>query len=117
MSRPLKEENPLECIIATRLQGADYQQFMSDFKTSGLSRSEYLRQAVVQRKTTIVAVDKKVSEDDRYKVFLLKKASNNANQLAHQANAAHQAGKISEGLYKEVLSNLDIFIRQMKANL
>lgn len=117
MARPLKEETPLEGIVSTRLQGQDYQEFITEFQKSGLSRSEYLRKAVLRRETTIVAVEKKTGDDQRQKIFLMKKSSNNLNQLAHQANAAHKSGKISEALYKEILSSLDIANRQMKAFL
>lgn len=117
MVRPLKEETPLEGIVSTRLQGQDYQEFISEFQKSGLSRSEYLRKAVLRRETTIIAVEKKTDDTQRQKVFLMKKSSNNLNQLAHQANTAFLAGKISEVLYKEVLSALDIQNRQLKALL
>ena len=117
MARPLKEETPLEGIISTRLQGQDYEEFISEFKKSGLSRSEYLRKAVLRRETTIVAVEKKTDDSQRQKVFLMKKSSNNLNQLAHQANTAFITGKINEALYKEILSALDIQNRQLKAFL
>lgn len=117
MARPLKEKTPLTGIFSTRLEGDDYKQVMAEIESSGLTRSEFLRQAAIRRQSTIVAVSKKTNDDQRYKIFLLKKASNNVNQLAHQANVAHKSGKISEALYLEMLSNLDIYMRQMKANI
>lgn len=93
MGRNCKGSSPANKSFAFRLE-SDVQTAMLEKKisSSGLSTSEFLRQLCVNEKTEIVPV----SPHKARAVFLLSKASNNLNQLAHQANSAHRAGKLDQ---------------------
>lgn len=69
------------------------------------NKSEFFRHAVQENKTEVIARPV-VTRDAKRAVFLLAKASNNLNQLAHRANADHLAGKVSEGTYNSIRDQL-----------
>lgn len=72
---------------------------------SGYTKSEFFRKAVQDNKTEII--EKPVAtRDAKRAVFLLAKASNNINQIAHRANAEQRAGKISEATFAAILNQL-----------
>lgn len=73
---------------------------------SGYTKSEFFRKAVQDNQTEIV--EKPVAtRDAKRAVFLLAKASNNLNQIAHRINAEHRAGKLSESTFARILDRLD----------
>jgi hypothetical protein len=58
----------------------------------------------------IAAASKLVaSSDAKRAVFLLQKASNNINQLAHRANAEHRSSKLSEDTFSAIIEQLRQF--------
>lgn len=69
------------------------------------NKSEFFRQAVQENKTEVIARPV-ATRDVKRAVFLLAKASNNLNQLAHRANSDHIAGKLSEGTFTSILNQL-----------
>lgn len=117
MPRPLKEAEKLSAQVTFRVQGKDAEEFLDKVKKSGLSRSEYGRRAVIRHETEIIAVEPKLSEPQRELLFVVKKASNNINQLAHKVNAAHLENRVDDKLYADTLSSLDMILRYLKATL
>lgn len=75
------------------------------------SLAAYLRECILRSQ---VVARPKPSADRKRMLFLMNKASNNINQLAHQVNAAHRSGVISEGTYLRVLFNLDALTAYIK---
>lgn len=84
---------------------------------SGLSESEFFRQAVIENKTVIqgAAPDRKrravrmkdtVPKDVKRAVFLLAQLGNNMNQLAHRLNLDAKAGKVTPATYAAILEEL-----------
>jgi hypothetical protein len=45
------------------------------------------------------------------------KTSNNLNQIAHRANAEHVRGELSEATYAQLLDQLQMISRYLKATL
>lgn len=93
MGRKCKGKSPVNRSFSFRLE--------NDFKTavlekkiskSGLTTSEFLRKLCEDEDVEIVAA----SPHKARAVFLLNKASNNLNQLAHRSNSAHKAGKLDQ---------------------
>ena len=73
---------------------------------SGLgNKSAFFRDAVQQNKTEVIAKPAAMADQKRA-IFLLQKASNNLNQLAHRANKQHKAGKLSEETFTLILNQL-----------
>lgn len=107
MARPQKEETEkLSKTIAFRLTEADYQAYHVKFKASGMTQSDFFREHVLTNTTTVVARPVQTSESKRA-VFLLQKASNNINQLAHRANADNLSGFLSDNTFSKILHQLD----------
>lgn len=72
---------------------------------SGYTKSEFFRKAVQDNQTEIIEKPA-ATRDAKRAVFLLAKASNNINQIAHRANAEHRAGRISEATFSAILDQL-----------
>jgi Bacterial mobilisation protein (MobC) len=72
---------------------------------SGLNKSAFFRAAVQENKTEVIAMPA-ASADQKRAIFLLQKASNNLNQLAHLANSQCLSGKLSEATFALISSQL-----------
>ena len=111
MARPEKSDaEKLTKTIAFRLTDGDYREYQKKFSASGLTQSEFFRLHVLSNTTQVIARPA-ASSDAKRAVFLLQKASNNLNQLAHRANAEHIAKKLSEGSFIAIIEQL----RQLNA--
>ncbi|MET3135220.1 hypothetical protein AAKU55_005528 [Oxalobacteraceae bacterium GrIS 1.11] len=101
--------------VSFRLTAADHAAYLVKVKESGFNHpSAFFRDAVLTNKTQIVARAKASPERGRL-VYLMNKASNNINQLAHRANADHLAGVVSEATYTRILAELEMLAHYMKA--
>lgn len=100
--------------VSFRLTRADKAAYLAKVEASGMKPSDFFRQCVLENKTQIVARAKASPERGRL-VYLFNKASNNINQLAHRANAAHLAGNASEETYTRILAELQMLAHYMKA--
>lgn len=117
MARPKKDESErLTKPVAFRLTEKDYVAYLQKFESSGLTQSEFFRECVLTNRTQIIA-KQKASSDKKRLLFIANKASNNINQLAHRANADHVAGTISQQTYIDVLQELQLLNRYLKATL
>ncbi|KWE97892.1 plasmid mobilization protein [Burkholderia ubonensis] len=111
-----KGDEELGKTISCRLTPSQTQVYMAKVRASGLTSSEFLREAVIGNRTTIVAKPK-ASIDRKRVLFVFNKTSNNLNQLAHRANADHVSGKLSEASYLKLLDQLQMISRYLKATL
>lgn len=102
--------------VAFRLTAADHAAYLAKVEASGLKPSEFFRECVLQNRTHVVARPKP-APDYRRLVYLVNKAGNNINQIAHRANTDHQAGRISEATYSAVLYELDALRRFLTATI
>ncbi|AXW60976.1 plasmid mobilization relaxosome protein MobC [Ralstonia pseudosolanacearum] len=107
MARPPKDESDkLTKTVAFRLTEGDYTTYRAKFGVSGMSQSEFFREHVLANTTQVIARPV-ASADTKRAVFLLQKASNNINQLAHRANSENLAGVLSEQTYSQILTQLE----------
>jgi hypothetical protein len=102
--------------IAFRLSETDRAVYLEKVKASGLTQSEFFRQAVLTNRTQIVARPK-ASTDRKRLLYVFNQTSNNLNQIAHRANAEHIRGKLSEVTYAQLLDQLQMISRYLKATL
>ncbi len=116
MARPKKHGAGLSKPVSFRLSEPDFLAYQEKVRASGLSASDFFRDAVLTNRTQIVARPKATADKHRA-LYLLNKAGNNINQLAHRANAAHQAGKLSEKTLEGILDNLELITRYLKATV
>lgn len=108
MARPEKPDaEKLQKSVAFRLTEGDFEMYKKKFGTSGLTQSEFFREHVLSNTTKVIAKPI-ATQDAKRAVFLLAKASNNINQLAHRANSAHRAGKIADSTYAAILDQLQL---------
>lgn len=98
----IKPSDRLSRKVHLRLTDGDYEQLAAKVTQSGLNQSEYMREAVLANRTTIVARPRKSAYRQRI-LFVASKASNNLNQIARQANSAHLSGKLSQALFAALL--------------
>lgn len=106
MARPVKsEDEKLKHTVAFRLTDGDFLRYKRKFTASGFNQSEFFREHVLSNTTKVVARPV-ASVDAKRAVFLLQKASNNVNQLAHRANSEYLTGQISEHTYVAILDQL-----------
>jgi hypothetical protein len=106
MARPTKDESEkLKKTVAFRITEGDFLAYQKKFGASGLSQSEFFREYVLTNTTQVISRPV-ASKDSKRAVFLLHKASNNINQLAHRANSENRAGFLDEGTFKSILEQL-----------
>jgi hypothetical protein len=106
MARPVKsDEEKLNHTVAFRLTDGDFLRYQRKFSASGFKQSEFFREHVLCNTTQVVARPV-ASVDTKRAVFLLQKASNNVNQLAHRANSEYLTGQVSEHTYLAILGQL-----------
>ena len=106
MARPVKsDDEKLNHTVAFRLTDGDFLRYKRKFSASGFKQSEFFREHVLCNTTQVVA-RAVASSDSRRAVFLLQKASNNLNQLAHRANSEYLKGQVSERTYVAILDQL-----------
>lgn len=114
MSKKKDDVEKLTKPVSFRLTAADHAAYLAKVEASGMKPSAFFRDAVLTNKTQIVARAKASPEQGRL-VYLMNKASNNINQLAHRANADHLAGVVSDVTYSRILAELHALANYMKA--
>ncbi|WP_412477847.1 plasmid mobilization protein [Azonexus sp. IMCC34839] len=116
MARPeLPEAEKLNKTVSFRLTDGDYAAYRAKFEASGLTQSDFFRRHVLNNTTQVVAQSSEIVASVQRSVFLLSKASNNLNQLAHRANSAHQSGKVDRALFEAIQSQLEQLNDHMQA--
>ncbi|WP_407655516.1 plasmid mobilization protein [Burkholderia alba] len=111
-----KSTRPLSKPISTRLDDAQMEVFADKVRASGMTPSEFLRDCVLTNRTQIVARPPASVERKRI-MFVVNKAGNNINQLAHIANSQKVAGKLSEATLVAILDELELVTQLLKAHL
>ena len=91
--------------ISFRVTEDVYTEFEHQCNTSNINKSELFRDYIAKNKVQVVARPA-MSRDAKRAVFLIQKASNNINQLAHRANAEHRAGVLSEQTFLDINTQL-----------
>ena len=102
--------------IAFRLSEVDRAAYLEKVTRSGLTQSEFFRQAVLTNRTQVIARPS-ASPERRRLLYIFNQASNNLNQIAHRANADHVSGNLSEATYEQVLEQMQLISRYLKATL
>ena len=106
MARPTKDDSEkLKKTVAFRITEGDFFAYQKKFGASGLTQSEFFREHVLSNTTQVIAQPVQ-SKDSKRAVFLLHKASNNINQLAHRANSENRAGFLNDGTFNAILEQL-----------
>ncbi|MDQ1835205.1 plasmid mobilization relaxosome protein MobC [Massilia scottii] len=106
MARPTKsDDKKLSKVISFRMQMDVFLEFAKQCSDANLTQSELHRDYVTKNRVEVIARPK-ASSDAKRAVFLLQKASNNLNQLAHRANADSMNNLVSEETYLAVLDQL-----------
>jgi len=102
--------------IAFRLSEADRATYLEKVTQSGLTQSEFFRRAVLTNRTQVIA--RTVASPDRRRLlYIFNKTSHNLNQIARLANTDHVNGKLSEATYEQLLDQLQMISRYLKATL
>lgn len=106
MARPTKNDvEKLSETISFRVNKRDFLDFEGKRHAAGMGKSKFYRDHVAHNTTQVIARPI-LSTDAKRAVFLLQKSSNNLNQLAHRANAAHCAGQLTEATFSVLVDQL-----------
>ena len=113
--RPAKDSK-FDKPIAFRLARADREAFLEKVRQSGLTQAAFFRECVLTNKTRVVA--RQAPNVDRKRVtFVVNKAGNNLNQIAHVLNAARLDNSATESTYLAALDTLESIELLLKAHL
>lgn len=97
-----------EIVISLRISVDDYSLFKNNIKKSGLSRSAFFRQVVLDKAPHIIISEKENSQPDNSRLmYHLSKTGNNINQLARQVNIAYQTGRVTDKTFRSVCAILE----------
>lgn len=106
MSRPVKpNEKKVTRPVSFRLTEQDYLVYEKKVAAAGVTKSQFFRDNVLSNRTLVVAKAPSPSTAQRA-VFLLAKASNNLNQLAHRAHLAHLSGILTAAEFASITGQL-----------
>lgn len=97
-----------------RLNKADDAVARANVTASGMTKSRFLREAVIANRTEIVALPA-TSKDKKQLIYVSNKASVNLHYLAHRASADHAAGIMDRQTYLDILDRLDDISANLKA--
>ncbi|MEC6816959.1 plasmid mobilization relaxosome protein MobC [Photobacterium toruni] len=98
--------------ISCRLTDAEKEEFDKKVNKSNLSQSGFVRHCLFNPDLIVVAAPPKKTVDKKKLLFFYSKASNNLNQLAHQANRMNLSGELSAVQLDNILAEL-ITIRSL----
>lgn len=110
--RYVDPESKLVSAKRFRLTEADAAVLDEKVAKSGLTESEFIRQAVIHNKTEIRPPIRPLKKKDMHPlareiVYQIQKEGNNLNQIARQINTARAEGWISNSTFQNVLDDLD----------
>jgi len=92
-------------VLHFRCSEEDFAEVEQKLKVAGMTASEFFRDVFLNSKITFNVKAAKPVDYHRL-LFIYNKAGNNINQLAHQVNAVHRRGVLSESLYIKLLNRL-----------
>lgn len=112
MARYVDPESKLVAAKRFRLTESDATALDEKVAKSGLTESEFIRQAVIQNKTEIRPPIRQMKKKDMHPmsreiIYQIQKEGNNLNQIARQINTARAEGWISNSTFESVLDDLD----------
>jgi len=114
--RKSKVEGALSKPISFRLSHEDREVYLKKVKNSGLTQSEFFRQAVLGNRTQLVA-RQRTSPHRRRLLFVCNKVNNELERIALRANVDYERGALSEATYLQMLDQLQLVSRYLKAAL
>lgn len=99
------DEEKLGKTISFRVLEHVYSDFEVQRIAANMTKSELFRDYIAQNKVQVIARPAP-SRDAKRAVFLVQKASNNINQLAHSSNVERLAGRLSEQTFVDINTQL-----------
>ncbi|WP_186261390.1 plasmid mobilization protein [Burkholderia gladioli] len=111
-----RSKNALGDPISTRLNESQMAVFREKVRRSGMKPAEFLRECVLNNRTQVV-VRAPATADRKRIMFVVNKAGNNLNQLAHIANSMNVAGRLSQSTFDAILSELEMLNQLLIAHL
>src|SRR5471030_694402 len=106
----------LACRVIFRLSESEMTDLARKVSASGTTKSEFLRECVLTNRTQIVA-RAPASTDRKRALFVLYKAGNNLNHIAHVLNAARLDKSATGQTYESALDALEQIELLLKAHL
>lgn len=101
--------------ISFRLGADDHIEFMAAVAQSGMRTTEYIRECVLSNETKVEIRHVAPSPEFGRVLYVVNKAGNNINQLAHRANLDNLKGALSEQTYQAILRELEYISLALRA--
>lgn len=108
-----EEKESLTRNFAFRLTEADGAIWDEKIASSGLSTSEFIREAVIRNKSEVVSAPPPNPELVRQN-YLLAAISNNINQIAFRLNSDNLVGLVTPAVYGAILDELEFISSKIK---
>lgn len=102
--------------VAFRLPEAERAAWLDKVSRSGLTQSEFFRQAVLTNRTRVIARPA-ASAERRRLLYIFNQASHTLNQLASRANTGYTSGALSETTFEHLLTELQMISRYLASTL
>jgi hypothetical protein len=102
--------------INVRLSDAEFDVYKLKMTAAGLNTSQFFRECLLTNRTQIIA-RKPASADRKRALYVMNKASNNLNQLAHAVNTERMLERVSEETFLCALDSLQSIELLLKAYL
>ncbi len=114
MARPKKMSEKLSHQISFRLTVPEHNAYMQKVLASGLTSSDFFRDAVLKNRTTINAVAH-LTDEKRELIRYFRATSNNINQIARRCNLDNKKGILNDTSYTTLLQSLQRIEAALKA--
>lgn len=102
--------------VSFRLTESVYSRLVEKCDSAGLTRSEWLRDCVLENRTEVIARNT-MTTDAREVLRVFRNIANNNNQIAHRANADNLAGILSDSVYMLIIEAIQEQTRILKGAL
>ncbi|MGL4928120.1 MAG: plasmid mobilization protein [Plesiomonas shigelloides] len=110
-------KQPSTKYVGFRLKIEEYEKFAAKAEQANMTLTEYLRIAILENQSVVVAKQPKASVDKRALQYLFNKTSNNMNQLAHMANSKNKGGVLNDKTFDRILAALIVIRDQLKGGM
>lgn len=110
-------KQPSTKYVGFRLKIEEYEKFAAKAELANMHLTEYLRIAILENQSVVVAKQPKASADKRALQYLFNKTSNNMNQLAHMANSKNKGGVLNDKTFDRILAALIVIRDQLKGGM
>ena len=107
MGRKSISEGEESKVISFRVSADTHQKLLNNIEATGLTKSEFIRDYVLQEKTTVQAIDQDTQQQHKKILFTVATASNNLNQIARALNTLRVKDRLDLDAFRVAMTTLN----------